>query len=97
MLEDEDAFGIWPMVVRQFRLLLLAREVIDEHGGLAEVQQALGAPEFVARKALEQARRFSLPTLEKIHHKLLEIDEAAKTGRMPLPVAMEMLVVELTN
>ena len=84
------------MVVRQFRLLLLAREVIDEHGGLADVQQALHVPRISSpRRSFEQARRFSLPTLEKIYHKLLEIDEAAKTGRMPLPVAMEMLVMEL--
>jgi DNA polymerase III subunit delta len=97
MLEDEDAFRVWPMVIRQFRLLLLAREVIDHHGGEAEAAQALGVSPFVAKKACSQARRFSLPVLEKIYHKLLEIDEAAKTGRMPLDLSMEMLVMELTN
>jgi DNA polymerase III delta subunit len=75
---------------------LLAREVIDQHGGLPELQQALGASEFVAKKAMGQARRFSLPALEKIYHKLLDIDEAAKTGRMPLQLSLEMLVAELT-
>jgi DNA polymerase-3 subunit delta len=96
LLEDADAFGIWPMVVRQFRLLLLAREVIEQGGGAPEVQRVLGGPDFVAKKAYEQAKRFSLPVLERVYHKLLEIDEVAKTGRMPLDVAMEMLVTELT-
>jgi DNA polymerase-3 subunit delta len=96
LLEAQDAFSIWPMVIRQFRLLLLAREVIDQHGGLPELQQALGASEFVAKKAMGQARRFSLPALEKIYHKLLDVDEAAKTGRMPLQLSLEMLVAELT-
>lgn len=97
MLEDADAFSVWPMIIRQFRLLLLAREVIEQGGGEIETVQVLGVHPFVAKKAFGQARRFSLAALERIYHKLLDIDEAAKTGRTPLDVALEMLVVELTN
>ena len=95
MLENEEAFGVWSMIIRQFRLLLLTREVIDQGGGEAETAQALGVHPFVAKKMHAQARRFQMPVLEKIYHKLLEIDEGAKTGRVPLDVAMEMLVIEL--
>ena len=97
LLENEDAFSVWGMVVRQFRLLLLAREVIDQRGVLCEVEQALGVHSFVAEKVFSQAKRFSIPALEKIYHKLLEIDEAAKTSQVPLDLAMETLVVELTT
>jgi DNA polymerase-3 subunit delta len=96
LLENEEAFGVWGMVIRQFRLLLLAREVIDSHGGLNEVAGALGVHPFVAEKVFGQARHFSMTALEKIYHKLLEIDEAAKTSRVALDLAMETLVVELT-
>jgi DNA polymerase-3 subunit delta len=96
LLENEDAFSVWGMVVRQFRLLLLAHEVIDQRGGPREVEQALGVHSFVAEKVFSQAKRFSLPALEKIYHKLLEIDEAAKTSQVTLDLAMETLVVELT-
>jgi DNA polymerase-3 subunit delta len=96
LLQDEGAFAIWPMVIRQFRLLLLAREVIDQGGGLPEVWKTLGGAEFVAKKAYEQARRFSMPSLERLYHRLLEIDEAAKNGRTPLDISLEMLVTELT-
>jgi DNA polymerase III subunit delta len=97
LLENEDAFSVWGMVVRQFRLLLQAREVLDARGGVNEVTSALGVHPFVAGKVVDQAKRFSLPALEKIYHKLLEIDEAAKTSQMPLDLAMETLVVELTT
>jgi len=97
LLESDDPFSVWGMVVRQFRLLLLAREVIDQRGGPREVEQALGVHSFVAEKVFSQAKRFSLPALEKIYHKLLEIDEAAKTSQVPLDLAMETLVVELTT
>jgi len=32
LLENEDAFSLWGMVVRQFRLLLQAREILDGRG-----------------------------------------------------------------
>ncbi len=95
LLDNEDAFALWPMVIRQFRLMLLARELIEAHGSPRELAEAQHVPDFAAEKAFEQARRLSLPVLEKVYHKLVEIDEAAKTGKMPLAVAMEMLVAEV--
>jgi DNA polymerase-3 subunit delta len=97
LLEDEDAFALWGMVIRQFRLLLQAKEILEARGNRFEVQKALGVHEFVAGKISEQSARFSLSALEKIYHRLLEMDEAAKTGEMPLDVALEMFVVELTR
>ena len=96
LLEDQDAFSLWGMVIRQFRLLLLACEVIQARGGTRDVEQALGVHAFVAEKVFGQAKRFTLPALEKIYHKLLEMDEAAKTGQVTLDLALEMFVVELT-
>lgn len=96
LLENVEAFGVWAMIIRQFRLILLAREVLDQRGSERDVEQALGVHRFVAEKVSGQARRFSLPALEGIYHRLLEIDEQVKTGRVPLEIAMEMLVGELT-
>ncbi|HUI87683.1 MAG TPA: DNA polymerase III subunit delta [Anaerolineales bacterium] len=96
LLEEEEALSVWGMVVRQFRLLLLARDVLDARGGVNEVTRALGVRPFVAEKVAGQAKRFSLSSLEKIYHKLLEIDDSAKTGQIALDLAMETLVVELT-
>jgi DNA polymerase III subunit delta len=96
LLENEDAFSVWGMVVRQFRLVLLAREVLDAHGGVNEVTAALGVHPFVAGKVAGQAKRFSMLALEKIYHKLLEIDEAAKKSQVTLDLALETLVVELS-
>ncbi len=96
-IEHDGDFYAWSMIVRQFRLMLLAREVLDARGGLAEAQKALQVGEYPAKKALAHAQRFSLTGLERVYHRLLEIDEAAKTGRMPLELGMEMLVTELTK
>jgi DNA polymerase-3 subunit delta len=103
LLDFGDVFSIWGMVVRQFRYLLVAREVLDAGGGEAEAIRALSEADgrhvqpFVARKALGQARGFSMAKLEGIYHRLLEIDAGAKTGRMPLEVALDLLVAELAS
>ena len=97
LLENEDAFSLWGMVVRQFRLLLQAREVLDGRGSKEDVVTALGVHPFVAEKTADQARRFTLATLEIIHHKLLEIDEGVKTSQVTLDLALDMLVAELSR
>ena len=97
LLENEEAFELWGMVIRQFRLLLQARELLDANASISEIQKALGLHEYVAQKVTTQARRFSLPALETIYHKLLEIDEAAKTSRVPLDLALDIFIVELTR
>jgi DNA polymerase-3 subunit delta len=96
LLESEEPFSLWGMVVRQFRLLLMAREVVDAGGGKNEVKAALEVHPFVAEKTFAQARSFTLPVLERIHHELLEIDAGAKTGQFTLELALERLVVQLT-
>ena len=95
LLEEEEAFELWGMVIRQFRLLLQAREMLDEHASIPEVQKALGLHEFVAQKVCNQAGRFSIARLETIYHKLLAIDEGAKTSQVPLDLALDTLIIEL--
>ncbi len=97
MLDDQDAFAIFPMIVRQFRLLIQAREIVEARGMVQDVQEALGVHPFVAGKVYQQAGRFTMRALESIYRRLLKMDEAAKTSAMPLDMALEMFVVELAG
>jgi DNA polymerase-3 subunit delta len=96
LLRQSDAQALWGMVIRQFRLLLQAREILDKGGKPPEAARLLGVLPFVAEKVCTQAARFNQPTLDSIHLQLLEIDAASKTSQMPLDLALELLVVELT-
>ena len=97
MLEEKNASEIFPMIIRQFRLLIQAREIVEARGMVQDVQEALGVHPFVAGKIFQQAGRFTMRDLESIHRRLLKIDEAAKTSAMPLDTSLEMFVVELTG
>lgn len=97
LLDTEDPAAIWGMVIRQFRLLLQAKEILDEGGNKTRVEEMLGLRDYEAGKISSQARRFNLPDLEKIYHRLLEIDEGNKTGQMTLDLALDILVIELSK
>jgi hypothetical protein len=71
--------------------------MLDEHSTTLDVQNTLGLRDFVAQKVCGQAGRFSLSALESIYHKLLEIDEGAKTSQVPLDLALDTFIVELVQ
>jgi len=93
LLEDHPPRYAFSMITRQFRLLLQAREALDSN---TNPRKVLKAPGFVADKLSAQARNFTLPDLELIHHKLLEIDLASKSGGAALEVALDILLATLT-
>lgn len=97
LLAGGEALSIFGMVVRQFRLLLLAREILDQRGGETEVAQRLGVHPFVAQKVTAQARRFSLPALESIYRRLLEIDLAGKSGEMDTSLGLDLFIAQITQ
>lgn len=97
LLENEDPFSLWGMVVRQFRLLIQAREILDGRGNKDDVARALGVHPFVAEKTTGQAARFSMQALEDIYHRLLTIDERVKTSQITLDLALDTLVMELAR
>jgi DNA polymerase-3 subunit delta len=94
LLIDEDPMFALAMIVRQFRLILQAREALDS--GL-NPRQILNTPDWVANKIAAQARNFTLSQLQAAHQKLSDIDFEAKSGGMELPTALDILVAGLAN
>lgn len=104
LLDETDFIGLFGMVIRQFRLLIQAREILDlrekglfQNPSQQNMNKALGVADFVAKKAFTQARNFDLPTLETIYQHLLEIDLGEKTGGMPGEVALELFITRLAD
>jgi DNA polymerase-3 subunit delta len=100
LLEQQEHGYIFAMVIRQFRLLLLVREILDGGGGgdeLAAKLRFLRVKKWMSRKLIPQAKRFSLPVLEEIYHRLLNLDEDVKSSLIPVDLALQIFVSELTN
>ena len=97
LLEDSDPLPLFGMIVRQFRLMLQAREILDSGGSQADIAKLLRQHSYVAQKVAGQARQFSLPDLESIYHQLLQIDVDGKSGGMDVGLALDVLIAQLAG
>ena len=84
------------MLSRQVRLIVRARELGNQGKSEMEIQKRLGlTQDFVLRKTLDQAGRYSLPRLREVYSRLLETDLSIKTGKYNGELALNILVAEL--
>jgi DNA polymerase-3 subunit delta len=97
LLEEQEALSIFSMVVRQFRLLLLAREIMDHGGQAGDVARLVKLHPFVADKVTAQARRFTLAGLADIYHRLLDLDEGMKSGEIEGPLALDTFIAGMAQ
>ena len=97
LLEDGEPLQLFGMMVRQFRLLILAREFINAGGSPKGIGKAIGVHPFVGEKLGVQVRAFSLENLEKIYHFLLETDIGIKTGKVEGILALDLLIASIAQ
>lgn len=87
---------LFSMLVRQVRLLILAKESILGGGGEQDVLSACGLRHtFIAKKLISQASHFRIEALEDIYRELDRIDEEGKTGHLTLDAALDGLIAEI--
>ena len=99
-LRDEGASSSLALnlITRQYRNLILAKELTLARLSPAEIGQRLGIrSDFPLRKVLEQSRRYSLPQLEAAFHRLLEADAAIKRGIYDEDLAVDLLLDDLAR
>jgi len=86
------------MVVRQYRLIIQAREMMTAGLPSQEIGQRLGVTSgFVLQKILDQAQRYSLSRLKAAYRRLLEADVGVKRGHYDEGLALELLVHDLAR
>jgi len=94
---QEPPLRILAMITRQFRMLLQFRQLREEGRSDQQIQEITGIRHrFILDKISRQARNFTLPQLRAIYHRLLEIDQQIKTGRIDPVLALDLLVVEVS-
>jgi DNA polymerase-3 subunit delta len=96
--QGENPLGLLAMIVRQFRLLILVKELQTRNLPSDAIAKEISVHPFVAKKIGEQARAFRDATqLETIYRRLLDIDVEIKTGVTPDVLALDLLVAGLAG
>lgn len=95
--KDNDAFSLMGMIIRQFRLLLLAKEHLTTGGSPGSIAGALSVAPYTAQKLAQQSRTFSVTQLEHILRALADYDLKMKTGRIDQDLALDLFVASVTK
>ena len=96
LLETEkDYYRIFHMVVRQFRLLLTTRALLDKSATERELVSKVKLPSFIVKKYVAQAKNFSSRKLKEIYQYLLETDLSLKTSKKEPKLALEILFYKI--
>jgi len=96
---SDPGFRLFSLITRQFRLLLLTREHIDNGGSPDKntLAKVLGIHSYPASKLAVQSRRFTVPQLDSIYRRVQQYDVDMKTGRIQPRLALELLAASLTT
>ena len=88
----EETMMVFFMIVRQFRLLIQIRSLLDRAASDGNIQKRLKLAPFQAAALIRQARAFTMVDLKRTYHQLAEIDLEIKTGRIPISAGKEELL-----
>ncbi|MFN8451012.1 MAG: DNA polymerase III subunit delta [Anaerolineae bacterium] len=95
--QESDIFGLYGMITRQYRLLLLAKEHLTSGGSPRDIAQTISVHPYVAEKLAKQSRSFTLDQLETIYRALQDYDFKMKTGQIEPELALDLLIAGLTR
>ena len=93
----EHPLGIFGMVVRQFRLLIQIRWLVEHRVSEQESAKRLKLHPYVTRKVRGQASHFTPRQLYQAYQLLADSDLAIKTGQLPADIALDLLIAQLTS
>lgn len=95
--ETEEIPQLFAMIIRQFRLLVQTRAILDRRGNSQTVQKELGQIPFVADKLVRQASAFTSEKLKTIYGQLLEFDYQFKTSGNDPEAALDLFILDVAQ
>jgi len=94
LMMKESPIGILVMMVRQFRLILQCKLLLEQGLPQSAVGEKVGIRDFVVRECVKQSKNFSVAKLKDAMEESLERDVDIKTGKMPGDLAVELLILK---
>ncbi|HEY88213.1 MAG TPA: DNA polymerase III subunit delta [Thermoflexia bacterium] len=93
---NEPPLRIFGMIVRQYRLLIQVRWLMQHQHPAVEIAKRLKLHPYVTKKTYQQATLFTHAQLLQAYEILRESDRAIKTGKLSAETALDLLVARLT-
>lgn len=97
--EDSHPLLLFGMIVRQFRLMIQVRELLDEDPSqdYHAIAKIMDVHPYPIQKLIPRVKQFTLPKLKTIYHQLSDVDHAMKTSQLEGDLALDLLIASLTQ
>lgn len=95
LAEGDSPQRLLGLVTRQYRLLLLTKELLERGTRPPEIAGQLRVQGFVIQRILRQAPAYNLERLRRAYRRLLQADLSVKRGVYDDETALELLLFEL--
>jgi DNA polymerase-3 subunit delta len=93
--EGEAPQRLLAVIARQYRLLLMAKELLEQRMRPPEISAKLEVQGFVIQRLLQQAPLYTLEQLRRAYRLLLDADLSVKRGIHDDETALELLIFQL--
>ena len=93
----EPPMRILFLVAKQFNQLLMVRELRGKGLDKNSIATKIGAQEWLVRKYMDQASRFTTPGLKQAVNDCVKMEEDVKKGRISDTLAVEMIIIQYSR
>ena len=95
LASGEDHLMILGMIVRQFRLILRAKDMLQRGLTPSFIGKRLGIRNFFLKGFLEQVKKYSFDELKWTFEQFLKADLALKSSKLTKQILLERLILDL--
>ncbi|MFA6304592.1 MAG: DNA polymerase III subunit delta [Patescibacteria group bacterium] len=100
LLEEQLSLGLneiylLTMIIRQFRILLQIKPLLDKKMLEKQIAEATGLHPFVIKKSAPLAKKFTLEKLKKIYLHLAQLDKQFKSTALPPKTLLDLLIMKV--
>jgi DNA polymerase III subunit delta len=94
-LAESSPEYILSMLLRQFKILLQIRDLLDLNYNSQKIISSLKLHPFIINKGINQAKNFEKSILKKILNNLFEIEKSSKSDNTNIKVALNLLLIKI--
>lgn len=85
------------MISRQYTLIYQAKLLNEKRHASNHIARELKVPDFVARKLVDQGKRFDHETIKLTIKELVELEYESRTGKIDLETGLELFILKATK
>lgn len=93
----EPPMRILFLLIRQFRLVMEVKELLQRHASRPEISEKTGIRSFAVRRYEQQAQYFTMKELRNILEDGAKTEQAVKTGLMDDRLGVEVFIVKYST